>query len=638
MSSQVEQIKERLGIADVVGAYLKLEKAGGNYKARCPFHNEKTPSFFLSPARSSYYCFGCGAKGDIFTFVQEFEGLDFVGALKVLAQKAGVELVKEDPKMRSERQRLFLCLESATIFFQRTLYENAQYKAVVEYLTGRGLTKETIKEWRIGYAPDAWQMLSDYLKGKRFSEQDMEKVGLIKPREAKEGPTSATATVGAGVASASASSFGTGYYDRFRGRIMFPLFDSSGRVIGFSGRIFGEDDGKSAKYLNSPETELFKKSEMLYGFHKAKLGIREKGYSILVEGQMDMLMSQQAGFVNTVAVSGTALTLQHLELLRRLSERVVMSFDPDGAGVRAALRGAEMAIGLGMEVRVAELPKGEDPALFILNHPDQWREVVEKKAIHVVEFVVNHLLSMKLDGRALAKEVGAKVLPFIVRLTSSMERSHFVSMIYKKTGIKEEAIWEDVKRLEKMVPVQTAQALQTTQVSQKASTVNVPASSTSGSTYTDFVQNATRRKHIERRLASIVLWQNTLPTPMFGNEEMIKKLSSALQPVQSAISGNGLVGGASEGMSDISAEKVLANVMAEFQKETEELIVEAELSYDKSEKLAEEVKELLENFVTECSNELCAKLLSDLHKAQRDGDGLKVDQLVTTLAKLKKVR
>lgn len=620
MSSQVEQIKERLGIADVVGAYLKLEKAGGNYKARCPFHNEKTPSFFLSPARSSYYCFGCGAKGDIFTFVQEFEGLDFVGALKVLAQKAGVELTKEDPKMRSERQRLFMCLESATIFFQRTLYENAQYKAVVEYLTGRGLTKDTIKEWRIGYAPDAWQMLSDYLKTKRFAEQDMAKVGLTKPREAKEGPTN-----GIG---APASSFSTGYYDRFRGRIMFPLFDSSGRVIGFSGRIFGPDDGKSAKYLNSPETELFKKSEMLYGFHKAKQGIREKGYSILVEGQMDMLMSQQAGFTNTVAVSGTALTVQHLEMLRRLSERVVMSFDPDGAGVRAALRGAEMAIGLGMEVRVAELPKGEDPALFILSHPEQWRETVEKKAIHVVEFVTNHLLSQQLDDRALAKEVGAKVLPFIVRMQSSMERSHFVSMIYKKTGIKEDAIWEDLKRLEKVVPPSApVSAAQVVQKSSGSSSTTVSASATNGSTYGDFVQNATRRKHIERRIASIVLWQNTLPSPIFGNEEMIKKLSSALEVLVSAVPD-----------CDLSAEKILAGILAEFQKEAEELIVEGELSYDKSEKLAGEVKELLENFVNECSNELYAKLLSELHKAQRDSDGSQVDRLVGVLAKLKKVR
>jgi len=622
MSSQVEQIKERLGIADVVGAYLKLEKAGGNYKARCPFHNEKTPSFFLSPARSSYYCFGCGAKGDIFTFVQEFEGLDFVGALKVLAQKAGVELTKEDPKMRSERQRLFLCLESATIFFQRTLYENPQYKAVVEYLTGRGLTKETIKEWRIGYAPDAWQLLSDYLKSKRFSEQDLVKVGLIKPREAKDGPADA-----AGAAPSAARVSGTGYYDRFRGRIIFPLFDSSGRVIGFSGRIFGDDDGKSAKYLNSPETELFKKSEILYGFHKAKQGIREKGYSILVEGQMDMLMSQQAGFTNTVAVSGTALTLQHLEMLRRLSERVVMSFDPDGAGVRAALRGAEMAIGLGMEVRVAELPKGEDPALFILNHPDQWRETVEKKAIHVVEFVTNHLLSMNLEPRALAKEVGVKVLPFIVRMQSSMERSHFVSMVYKKTGIKEEAIWEDLKRLEKAIPVQVSATTQRNGAA--TSTVSTLANSATptGSTYTDFVQNATRRKHIERRIASIVLWQNTLPVRAFGNEEMIKKLSSALQVIQLAVPESGLV-----------AEKMLADILTEFKGEAEELIVEAELSYDKSEKLAEEVKELLEYFVKECSNELSAKLLNELHKAQRDGDGSKVDQLVGVLAKLKKVR
>lgn len=632
MSSQVEQIKERLGIADVVGAYLKLEKAGGNYKARCPFHNEKTPSFFLSPARSSYYCFGCGAKGDIFTFVQEFEGLDFIGALKVLAQKAGVELTKEDPKMRSERQRLFLCLESATIFFQRTLYENAQYRAVVEYLTGRGLTKDTIKEWRIGYAPDAWQILSDYLKAKRFSEQDLLKVGLIKPREAKEGPTGSLI----GVAGSATSGLGTGYYDRFRGRIMFPLFDSSGRVIGFSGRIFGADDGKSAKYLNSPETELFKKSEILYGFHKAKQGIREKGYSILVEGQMDMLMSQQAGFVNTVAVSGTALTLQHLEMLRRLSERVVMSFDPDGAGVRAALRGAEMAIGLGMEVRVAELPKGEDPALFILNHPEKWRETVEKKAIHVVEFVTNHLLSMSLDPRALAKEVGAKVLPFIVRMQSSMERSHFVSMVYKKTGIKEEAIWEDLKRLEKVLPAQDAQPVQKSNAVNSSSSA-IASTATAGSAYADFVQNATRRKHIERRLASIVLWQNTLPKPVFGNEEMMKKLSSALESIRAAVS-DLVVAGVSAGLPDLAAEKVLAGIMAEFQKEAEELIVEAELSYDKSEKLAEEVKELVGNFVNECSNELYAKLLSDLHKAQRDGDGPAVDRLVGTLAKLKKVR
>ncbi len=587
MSSQVEQIKERLGIADVVGGYVKLEKAGANYKARCPFHNEKTPSFFLSPARSSYYCFGCGAKGDIFSFVQEFEGLDFVGALKVLAQKAGVELVKEDPKLRSERQRLFLCLESATIFFQKTLYENAEYKPVVEYLTGRGLSKETIKEWRIGYAPDAWRALSDYLKTKRFTEQDMEKVGLIKHKEGADG-----------------------YYDRFRGRITFPLFDSSGRVIGFSGRIFGPDDGKSAKYLNSPETELFHKSELLYGFHKAKAAIREKDYSILVEGQMDMLMSQQAGFANTVAVSGTALTLQHLEMLRRLSERVVMSFDPDGAGVRAALRGAEMAISLGMEVRVAELPKGEDPALFILNHPNDWREMVEKKAIHIVEFVVNHLLSMKLDERTLTKEIAAKVLPFIVRMPSSMERSHFVSLVYKKTGIKEEAIWDDLKRLEKVLPTNA-----TGNSTSTASSKNTPL---------------LRRSHIERRIASIALWQNTLPTPIFGTAAMQEKISAAISDIQRAVSGSGI---------ETDEPAVLFSAMLDqYKAEADELILEAELSYDRSEKLAEEVTELIVNFANEYQSELYSALLSKLNIAQREGDGPAIDQLVGMLAKLKKVR
>lgn len=572
MSSQVEQIKERIGIADVVGSYLKLEKAGGNFKARCPFHNEKTPSFFLSPSRNTYYCFGCGAKGDIFSFVQAFEGLDFVGALRVLASRVGVELTKEDPKLRSERQRLFLCLESATIFFQKNLYEKAEYKPVVEYLVKRGLKKETIKEWRIGYAPDDWTALSTYLKGKRFTESDMEKVGLIKARE-----TSTSAG---------------GFYDRFRGRITFPLYDSSGRVIGFSGRIF-QDDGKSAKYLNSPETVLFSKSKILYGFHKAKQAIREKNATILVEGQMDMLMSQQAGFGNTVAVSGTALTLEHLEMIRRLSERVIMVFDPDGAGVKAALRGAEMAMSLGMEVKVAQLPKGEDPALFILNHPDKWRAVIDG-AIHVIEFLVNHLLSLELDSRGLAREISVKVLPFVARLPSSMERSHFVSLIYKKTGIKEEAIWEDLKRIEKTVAQSVA--------SENAEVKNS--------------RETSRRGAIEKRLIGLLFWQQSLPEVKRDSKISIETVSVRLHELASPL------------FTKEGARTFLRDMSTSHEGQKDEMILEAELLFDQSKRVVEDLEELLLHLADDVLKEAFTENLAKLSQAEREKDKARIEVLL----------
>ena len=311
MSTPVEQIKERLGIADVVGSYMKLERVGSSLKGKCPFHNEKTPSFFVSPARGSYYCFGCQAKGDIFTFVQEFEGLDFIGALRVLAVRAGVTLTKIDPKVRSEYARLYLCLEKATRFYEETLISNTEAS---EYITSRGLKQETIKDWRLGFAPSDWRQLFDYLLKEGFKTEEMEKVGLIKVAHQ-------TDTGGHAVSAPKK------YYDTFRGRIMFPIRDSAGRVIAFSGRILPRlDDGKTGKYINSPETILFSKSEVLYGFDRAKLVIRQKDAAILVEGQMDLLMAHQAGFENTVASSGTALTEQQLVRLKRLSENLLLSF------------------------------------------------------------------------------------------------------------------------------------------------------------------------------------------------------------------------------------------------------------------------------------------------------------------------
>jgi DNA primase catalytic core len=282
MSTPVEQIKSRLNIVDIVGGYVRLQKAGSTYKALCPFHQEKSPSFTVSPTRQAYHCFGCNKGGDMFSFIEEIEGLDFPGALKVLAEKAGVELKKEDRKVTSQRERLYSVMETATRYFvSRLTPEHPAYA----YLTGRGLTQETITRFRIGFAPEAasWRPLADALGERGIKDDELERVGLSKQGERG------------------------GYYDRFRSRVMFPICDASGRVIAFSGRIFGNAPDDIAKYINSPETPLYDKSVALFGFDKAKVAIRKQNFCVIVEGQMDLVMAHQAGTENTIAVSGTVI-------------------------------------------------------------------------------------------------------------------------------------------------------------------------------------------------------------------------------------------------------------------------------------------------------------------------------------------
>ncbi|MFA6226933.1 MAG: DNA primase [Candidatus Paceibacterota bacterium] len=417
MSSSVEKIKERLNIEDVVGSYIKLERAGNNLKAKCPFHNEKTPSFFVSPERSSYYCFGCGAKGDIFSFVQNFEGLDFVGALKILAERAGIELEKFATPKDDKKTRLYTLLEATTLFLQKNL---ASEEIPLEYLKKRGLTDKTIKDWRIGYVRDEWRSIYDHLKSKGFSDDEMLRAGMVKTEN-------------------------NSTYDRFRGRIMFPIFDSAGRVIAFSGRIL-HDDGKSAKYLNSPQTEIFDKSKTLYGFDRAKQAIRKFDFSVLVEGQMDLLMAHQAGFANTVASSGTALTAEHLKLLKRISNRVIMSFDSDNAGAKASERGWMLSLATGMEVKVAAIPKGFDPADLILKDKEEFKKVL-KDAVHIIDFILDRAIVENPDKRKAGLVIKSRALPYLSLLESNMEKSHYVKSISDKTSIKEDAIWEDLKNI-----------------------------------------------------------------------------------------------------------------------------------------------------------------------------------------------
>lgn len=422
MSTSVEKIKERLNIVDLLGSYLKLEKAGKNLKACCPFHHEKTPSFFVSSERDSYYCFGCGAKGDIFTFVQEFEGIDFFGALKLLAERTGVTLEHNNFDKRDGKEDIFNVLEATCQFFESNLTKS---KLAQNYLQKRGLTEKTIKAWRLGFVSDDWKNLYNYLSLRKFSDLQIEQAGLIKKSENGKG----------------------GFYDRFRGRIMFPIRDSAHRIVGFTGRILPElDDGKIAKYLNSPETVVFDKSKIIYGFDLAKLAIKKFDYSIIVEGQMDIIMCHQAGFQNVVATSGTALTPEHLSLLRRISNRVIMAFDSDKAGINASTKAWQLALSLGMEVKIAEFKDGKDPADIILQDKELFKQAI-KSSMHIIDFYLSKILAEKLGSRKIGAEIREKILPFLVLIESNIEKAHFVKKISEKTGISENAIWDDLKMI-----------------------------------------------------------------------------------------------------------------------------------------------------------------------------------------------
>ncbi|MDQ5901379.1 MAG: primase [Patescibacteria group bacterium] len=426
MTSPVDLIKERLNIVDVVSAYVALVPAGKNYKGKSPFKQERTPSFYVSPDKGLYHCFSTGKGGDMFTFVQEMEGLDFRGALKVLADKAGISLQNFNPKEKEEKDKLYEIMEEATKFFQLKLKES---KEVTDYLVlNRGLIEKSIEEFRVGYAPAGWRNLYDYLKNK-FQEKDLSLVGLIKKTE-------------------------RGHYDTFRDRIMFPICDSSGRTIAFSGRIF-KDDGKSAKYVNSPDTPLFNKSDVLFGIDKAKNYIRKYNFTTIVEGQFDVALLHQAGFKNTVGVSGTALSdtttgknssVNNLGVIKRLSNNLVLAFDSDSAGVNAAKRSASIAMSLGMDVKIVDVLGGKDPADIIKDFgKDAWSKIL-KNAKHLILFYTHKIKNSAKDERDLGKRIKEEVLPEIVKINSDIERAYFIKEVSSITGIKEDYIISDLSK------------------------------------------------------------------------------------------------------------------------------------------------------------------------------------------------
>ena len=431
MSDSVEQIKDRLSIVDVVAPYVKLARAGKHYKGLSPFNKEKTPSFYVSPDRGLYHCFSSGKGGDMFTFIQEMEGVDFRGALALLAEKAGVAIVNERPENRDRREKIYAVLDDAVGFFEDMLTRHADAQA---YLEKRGITQKTVSEWNVGYAPSAWQDTLEYLIRKGHDAALIEAAGLVKKQE---------------TADSKQSTPNPRFYDRFRGRVMFPIRDASGRTVGFSGRIYPESAGEEqAKYINSPETSVFDKSRVLYGLNEAKAAVRKYNFAILVEGQFDVLAAHQTRYTNTIALSGTAFTEHHAALIKRHTENLVLAFDGDRAGVAASGRASAIALSKGLNVKIAALPPGQDPADIIQSDAALFKDAI-KGATHVVDFYLTYLKNLKYDERRFKLEVSRVALPYVARIANAIDQAHFVSRVAEVLRVPEEAVWGELKKLSK---------------------------------------------------------------------------------------------------------------------------------------------------------------------------------------------
>ena len=434
MDPVVQQIKDRINIADVVGQYVTLRRAGRSFVARCPFHKERTPSFHVSPERGTYICFGCGEKGDVFSFIQKMDGIDFPAALKQLAEKAGVKLEPRRfkstaPQEKEKEERLREVCEAAIKFFEAQLQSR---KEVQEYVRARGVRNETASAWRLGYAPARWEQLSLHLKSLGFTNDEIVEAGFAVRSEKKPGEV----------------------FDRFRGRIIFPLFDVAGQPIAVSGRFFekvpgSREEGEPAKYVNSPETPIFKKSRVLYGLNAARAAIRKADCVLLVEGQFDLIMAHQSGLPFTVALSGTALTEEHLSILGRLSKRLVSALDADAAGVRAGLKSAHMALAAGFDVKVPAFPSGKDPADLARENPELLKAAV-RTSTSAVEFFLEALrpgARPAVGGaRAYQKSVEASVLPLIAAMGSRIEQEHYISLVAARLGVSAMAVRAEVDK------------------------------------------------------------------------------------------------------------------------------------------------------------------------------------------------
>ena len=434
--STIDEVKQRLDIVDVASGYLKLDKAGRNFKALCPFHEEKTPSFFVFPERQSWRCFGCGQGGDLVSFVMKKEGLDFSEALKMLADRAGVQLTKSKSTFEDKlSNRLFQINEAAARYYHDVLLQDPVAEPARNYVNRRGLDQRTVDDFLLGFSKH--DGLKKYLVDNSFQEKELLQIGLIGE---KDGRT----------------------YDYFRNRLMFPIKDVKGRVVGFGARALDES---LPKYLNSPQTVLFDKGSILYGIDRARSAIPEKGIAVIVEGYMDVIAAHQHGEANVVASMGTALTDKQIRILRRLTRSLVFALDPDAAGGAATMRGIDVArhslnregleiptlLGatsqLKADIRIIPLPQGKDPDALIRENPEEWQRVVDRALPlmdYLIEVVTSNIDLTKPEGKNQASE---QLLPLIAELDNETQREFYLGKLAKVLEVSDRTLVRQASNL-----------------------------------------------------------------------------------------------------------------------------------------------------------------------------------------------
>jgi len=442
----IEEIRARCNVVEVVGAYLpQLRRRGSTFKCNCPFHQEKTPSFTVNETRQIFHCFGCGAGGDVFRFVMEYEKVDFVTAVKILAERASVEIVYEGgvPEKSGDKDALYKIHREAAAFYHRLLMEGADGAEARRYLEERDLPADLLKEFQVGFAPNEWEGLMKRALKKGYTAEQLEAAGLVVPSE-RNGKK--------------------GHYDRFRNRVMFPICDPMGRVIGFSGRIMNQAE-KGAKYVNSPETLLFRKNQVLFAFDKARKPIVEARQAIVVEGQIDAIRCHQAGLTNVVASQGTALTENHARLIKRYADEVVLVLDADAAGVKAALSSSEIFIAVELSVRVVTLPEKEDPDSLIKKNGSEVLIQLVKEAPAALDFLVDCLGQQEnMASEAGRMRVVKSVLNLINHCPSAARRDPMIRRAADLLNLSPQALNQDLrreKRNQRSAPRRTEEAVAT---------------------------------------------------------------------------------------------------------------------------------------------------------------------------------
>jgi DNA primase len=423
-SETIEQIAAANDIVEVIGSYFPLKRSGANFKALCPFHQEKTPSFMVSPGRQTFHCFGCGAGGSVFRFVMDYEHVDFPSAVRKLAARAGITIVEkhgaadEDRQYETRRKLLRLHSEAAE-WFHENLTKREIGEPARKYLKQRGITGEIAKRWQLGYAPDGWDALGSWARGQGYDARDLLASGLIKTKEDDQ-----TSNLNARTS-----------YDRFRDRVMFPICNDIGEVIAFSGRLLKDEEG-AAKYLNSPETLLFRKGGVLFGLHKSKRPLIEANSAIVCEGQLDLISLFEAGITNVVAPQGTAFTDNQARILKRFVNEVVLCFDSDAAGVKAAERSLDALLENDFIVRVVELPQGEDPDSLVRR---DGKEQFEKRVANARDFfdywIERAVANVDLNSLAAKMEVARRLAETISRVHDPLLRGEVVSRASARLGV-----------------------------------------------------------------------------------------------------------------------------------------------------------------------------------------------------------